>query len=217
MILGWFMAGRLGRGRDGIHIREYGLAGRICHSDWDSELDGTADLDGAGAIGDLTGADVTPHLVKEGITRAATRFTTEGISTAAEQERAEDSTTQEVEWTEHAEETLRGRIQTGLRMRAQADEREFTTVLEPRRERSTETVRPHEDMRHREDKAERDRVPLVDTTTADRREAIRHAEAAAWVAEERELAEAEERAAAVGAAGRISKRRLAMMRAIHKD
>ncbi len=76
MIPGWFTDIRLRRGRDGIRIREYGLAGLIFRSDLALESVGAAVLDGDGAIGDSTGITITQGLTTGGITPGAERFIT---------------------------------------------------------------------------------------------------------------------------------------------
>src|ERR1700740_134245 len=81
---GWFTVIPSWHGRDGIHILEYGLAGRISHLDLVLELDGSAALGGDGVIGDLTGITTMRFITMAGTTRGAARFTTATIITAAE-------------------------------------------------------------------------------------------------------------------------------------
>src|SRR5277367_4455800 len=69
-------------GRDGIRIQESGLADLISRSDSALESAGSADLDGDGDIGDLTGTTITQCLTTADIFRAAGRFITATTSGA---------------------------------------------------------------------------------------------------------------------------------------
>ena len=64
------------RGRDGTHIREFGLAARTCRLGWVLESVSSEVLDGAGITGDAIGVAVSQLLAAAGITRGATRFIT---------------------------------------------------------------------------------------------------------------------------------------------
>jgi hypothetical protein len=74
----------LWRGRDGIRIRGFGLAGHICRLGSASELAGLAVLDGAGAIGDSTGITIMRCMAVADISRGAERFITVRTTTAAD-------------------------------------------------------------------------------------------------------------------------------------
>lgn len=78
------------------------MAARTSRLDWASESATTAVLDGAGTIGDLTGAADTRCITTTGTTPGAIRFTTAAIST--EEARAGDITPHEVELTASAAE-----------------------------------------------------------------------------------------------------------------
>jgi len=82
-IRGWSMAARSLHGRAGIHIREFGLAGRTSPSASASESDGSADSDGAGAIGVLIGTAATRSITAGAITHEAVPFTTAVLSIVA--------------------------------------------------------------------------------------------------------------------------------------
>src|ERR1700693_163845 len=71
-------------GRGGIHIRGFGLAARISHSESGSQSGGTEVLDGDGVIGGSTGTTTTQGLTMAGITPGAEPFTTGAV--LAEQE-----------------------------------------------------------------------------------------------------------------------------------
>ena len=186
IIRGWFTDIPSWRGRDGIRIPESGLAARISHSDSASESVGSAVLDGAGVIGDSTGITDTQCLAAAGTTRGAERFITEAVSTAAEAYAAE-LMVRAAELMAHAADS--GRQPPGL---------------------STETGRRLEDTLNPAVRAAHARAPSAAMSMADRPRAIRHAEAPAWVAEqrvaaaEREVAVVAEREAAAGVIDRRS-------------
>src|SRR5208283_950682 len=90
MILGWFMEVRLDRGQDAIRIPESGLAARTFRGEWASELDSSAALDGAGAIGDSIGTTITQCLTTAGTILRAGRFIT-GMPTPEVEARAEST------------------------------------------------------------------------------------------------------------------------------
>jgi hypothetical protein len=178
------------RGRDGTRIPESGLAGRTSILEWASESVGSEVLDGAGAIGDSIGVADTQCTTMAGTTPGAERFITGAISPAAEARAAE------------------------LMVRAAeltADAAELTAVpaQQPQPDLSTETGRLLEAMLNPAGKAAHARAPSAAMTMADKPRAIRHAEAPAWVAEQRVAAAAErvvaavaERAAAAGVVDR---------------
>jgi len=76
IIRGWFTDIPWWRGRDGIRIRESGLAGLISRSESALGSDGGAASDGAGDIGDSTGITTMRGLTAGGTTPAAGRFIT---------------------------------------------------------------------------------------------------------------------------------------------
>jgi hypothetical protein len=83
-IPGSCMDRRLWRGRDGIHIREFGLAaGRSCRLGLDLESVSLEDTDGAGAIGGATGVATTSSTITPATIREARLFTTAMCTTAA--------------------------------------------------------------------------------------------------------------------------------------
>jgi hypothetical protein len=84
MILGWFTDIRWWPGRDGIRIRESGLADLISHSESALESGGGAGLDGDGVIGDSTGITTTRDLTAGGTTPEAERFITGAPMLAAD-------------------------------------------------------------------------------------------------------------------------------------
>src|SRR5208337_3056053 len=86
---GWFTAIPSWLGRDGIRIREFGLAARISISESASESAGTAALAGAGAIGDSIGITDTQGITAAGTTPEAERFITGATTTEEEAGRAE--------------------------------------------------------------------------------------------------------------------------------
>src|SRR5579872_7576345 len=81
MIRGWFTGVPSIRGRDGMHIREFGLEDLTCHSGLVLESGGSEVLGGAGDIGDLIGAAGIRFMAAAGISPAVQRFTTGAIST----------------------------------------------------------------------------------------------------------------------------------------
>lgn len=76
MIRGWFTDIPSWSGRDGIRIRESGLAGLISRSELALELDGGAVSDGDGVTGDSTGITIMRGLTAGGTTPGAGRFIT---------------------------------------------------------------------------------------------------------------------------------------------
>ncbi len=91
-IRGWFTDIPSWRGRDGIRIRESGLAGLIFRSELALESDGGAGLDGDGAIGDSTGITITRGSTAEGTTPGAGRFITGALTLVADLHEAVVST-----------------------------------------------------------------------------------------------------------------------------
>src|SRR5580704_14752569 len=92
MIRGWCTAGRLWRGLAGTPIPGFGTAARTSRSEPGSVSASSAALDGAGAIGDLTGTTDTQCMTTTGITPAAAPFITGTTSTEAGATGAEVST-----------------------------------------------------------------------------------------------------------------------------
>src|ERR1700723_472965 len=84
MIRGWCTAVQLWPGRAGIRIPEFGMEARTSRSELVLELASSVALDGAGAIGDLTGITIMRFTTTAGTTPVAARFITGTISTAAE-------------------------------------------------------------------------------------------------------------------------------------
>src|SRR5208337_52939 len=95
---GWITAIPSWLGRDGIRIREFGLAARISISESASESAGTAALAGAGAIGDSIGITDTQGITAAGTTPEAARFIT-GATTTEEQTGAAELTAVRAEFT----------------------------------------------------------------------------------------------------------------------
>lgn len=160
MIRGWCTGVQLWPGRAGIRIREFGMEALTSRSELVLELASSAALDGAGAIGDLTGITTMRFTTTAGTTPIAARFITGTTSTAAE--------------AIVAEEAIGAAVSTGP---AEAPGL------------SMETTRPLEDTRNRAARAAPAQAPSADTTAAERQEASPHAEAPASAAAEVSTAE----------------------------
>ena len=162
MTRGWSTDTPSWRGRVGIRTPESGLVARIFHSESASGSDGSAVLDGAGIIGDWIGITDTQCLTAAGTSPGAQPSITGRISIAAEARAGKSRA-------------------AGLPAHAA----EFTTVLAQPRGLSTETGRRLEDTLNRVVRAASARAPSAAMSMAERRRAIRHAEAPVWVAEQR--------------------------------
>ena len=99
------------RGRDGMHIREFGLEDLTFHSDLASESAGSEVLAGAGDIGDSIGTADIRFMAAAGIFPEAPRFTTGVISTALA---ARELTQGVAESTKDAAEPTQGTLESNL-------------------------------------------------------------------------------------------------------
>jgi hypothetical protein len=159
------------------------MAVRISRSESALESASSAVLDGAGLIGDSIGITGTQYITTAGTTPGAPHFTigaisTEEVADAAELAPAPAGTSQGAA--------------------------EFPTVPAQRPDLSTEAPRLPEDTLHPAVRAASARAPSAATTMEDRQGAIRHAEAPAWVAEQRVAAVVDRVAAEVDLAAAVA-------------
>ena len=173
MIRGWFTGIRWRLGQDGTRIREFGSAARISLSVPDLVSASSVAMAGGGIDGDTTGITDMQFMTTTGTTHGATRFTTATLITE-EELIAADLMADVPALTQG----------TGRATATSAGEAENSTGQANRRGPSMEARQRLEATLSLAVRVVLARAPSPATSMADRRGAIRHEEASAWVAED---------------------------------